>query len=91
MDMASGTAAVEIDAREVAKGLGIDASLVHPLMRAGSITSRVERGEGQDAGRTRLTFFLENRRLQLVLEGDRVVGRYSVDFGDQPMPAALRR
>ena len=46
-------------------------------MRAGEITSRSERGEGEDAGRFRATFFHSKGRVQLVLAGDGEVMRRS--------------
>ena len=84
--------AIEVDAGILARGLGIDASRVQPLIRRGEITSRHERGVGEDAGRSRLTFFLGNRRFRLVVDdAGRVIENSAVDFRDRPLPAALRR
>ena len=84
--------AIQLDAGIVARGLGVDASRVQPLMRGGEITSLHERGEGEDAGRSRLTFFLGNRRFRLVVDDTgRVIENSAVDFHDRPLPAALRR
>ena len=83
---------LEIDAGIVARGLGIDAARVQPLIRSGEITSRHERGVGEDAGRSRLTFFLGNRRFRLVVdESGRVIENSAIDFRERPLPAALRR
>jgi hypothetical protein len=60
--------AVRIDASIIAAGLAIEPALVLPLLRAGKITSLCERGVDQDAGRVRLTFFHENRRLRLITD-----------------------
>lgn len=83
---------VQIDAEIIAAGLGIDPASVQLLIREGKITSRHERGEGADAGRSRLTFFHGNRRFHLIVgaDGD-IVHRSAIDFGDVPLPAALRR
>jgi hypothetical protein len=52
---------------------------VQALMRAGEITSRFERGEGEDAGRFRVTFFHGGRRVRLTIDGDgRVLQRSRV-------------
>jgi hypothetical protein len=62
------------------------------LKRAGAITSRSERGIGEDAGLYRLTFFHAGRRLRLIVDSaGRVIRRNAIDFGDRSLPAALRR
>lgn len=83
---------VQVDAVIIGKGLDVDPSAVQSLIRDGKITSRHERGEGADAGRSRLTFFLGNRRFNLIVdEAGRIVQRSAVDFGDRALPRALRR
>ncbi len=80
-----------VDAETIAQGLGISAKDVHSLMRSGGITSRCEVGEGQDAGLTRLTFFLRGSRFRIVVDTTgRVVWRSTIDFGQRPLPASLR-
>ncbi|MCU0974275.1 MAG: DUF6522 family protein [Burkholderiales bacterium] len=59
---------VQVDAAIIAAGLRLAPALVRPLMRAGRITSRLERGVGDDAGRYRLTFLHRKRQLQLVID-----------------------
>lgn len=44
------------------------------MTRRGFVASRVERGEGDDAGRWRLTVRCGNRRWQAVVEADGAVG-----------------
>jgi Family of unknown function (DUF6522) len=84
--------AIQIDAAIIGEGFGIEPALVQTLMREGKITSRHERGIDEDAGRRRLTFFLEHRRLSLVVdEAGNVIQRSVIDFGDRPVPAGLRR
>jgi len=83
---------VQVDAEIIGSGLDIDPASVQRLIREGLITSRHERGEGADAGRSRLTFFHGNRRFHLIVGADgEIVQRSAIDFGDMPLPAALRR
>jgi hypothetical protein len=81
-----------VGAETIAQGLGIRAIEVHPLMRSGEITSRCEVGRGEDAGLTRLTFFLRGARFRLVVDAaGRVVRRSTIDFGERGLPPSLRR
>lgn len=57
-----------IDAEIPARALGLSAAALQSGMRDGTITSRLERGEGADAGRIRLTFFSRDRRARIVAE-----------------------
>jgi hypothetical protein len=83
---------IQIDAAVVAAGLGIELSAVCALMRSGQVTSLCERGEGDDQGRFRLTFFYRGKRFRVTVdEGGRIVRRASIDFGGRPLPALLRR
>jgi hypothetical protein len=83
---------IEVEAGLVAEGLGLPVSQMKELMREGAITSRCERGADGDAGRHRLTFFHKSRRLRLVIDSEgRLVRRTAIDFGDRPLPPALRR
>ena len=81
-----------VDAETIAEGLGIAATDVQLLMRSGEITSRCEIGQGEDAGSTRLTFFLRGRRFRIVVDSaGRVLRRSAIDFGERPLPASLRK
>jgi hypothetical protein len=83
---------IEVPAELVAEGLGVSLAQMETLMRAGSITSRYERGVDDDAGRHRLTFFCGGRRFRLIIDGDGgVIRRTAIDFGDRPLLQALRR
>ena len=83
---------IEIDATVVAAGLGIDVPAVCGLMRSGQVTSLCERGEGEDQGRFRMTFFYRGKRFRVTVdEQGRIVRRSVIDFGDKPLPAHLRR
>ena len=84
--------AFEVDASVVADGLGLALPDLKAGMRAGKITTLAERGTDADTGRHRLTFFSERRRLRLVIdERGTIVQRSTLDFGDAPLPASVRR
>lgn len=81
-----------IDAELLSQLLDLPASRVPELMRNREITSICERGVDDDEGKYRLTFFYRNRRARLSTDGiGRVVRRSAVNFGDRPIPGALRR
>lgn len=83
--------AVQIDARVIGEGLGIDPSVVQKCIREGKITSRCERGIAEDEGRYRLTFFAERRRFRLVIDTTgSVVRRSTINFSS-PLPASARK
>jgi hypothetical protein len=81
-----------VDAPMLASLFRVPASEVLPLMRAGQITSVCERGESEHAGRHRLTFYFGNRRARVEVDEEGLVLRRSVvDFGERPLPAAMRK
>ena len=83
---------IQIDASVLGEGLSLEPSRVPELLRSGVITSRCERGLGEDEGRFRLTFFHAGRRLRLVIDSaGRILQRSSIDYGDRPLPGSLRR
>jgi hypothetical protein len=83
---------LSIDAAVIGRGLNVEPSLVPVRMREGKITVLCERGFDEDAGRYRLTFFYENRRFRLVIdEAGNFLQRSTVDFGDRPLPASMRK
>lgn len=59
-----------LPAELVARRFGWTAEALHDLMRRGLVASRVERGEGEDAGRWRLAVRCGNRRWRAVVEAD---------------------
>jgi hypothetical protein len=72
---------VQIDADIVAKALKISPHDLKERMRNGTVTSRFERGEGQDAGRMRLTFFSNKRRARITADtSGTVLACTGVDF-----------
>lgn len=63
------TAQVEIDARLVAEGLGLEVAAFRQLMEDRKITVLCERGTGEDAGLYRASFYHAGKRVRLVVDG----------------------
>ncbi len=83
---------IEVDARVLARGLGLDVASLQEFMREGKITNLYERGVGNDLGLHRLTFFYGNHRLRLVVgQAGNVIWESTIDFGDHPLPAAMHK
>lgn len=59
---------VIVDAATVAAGLGLEVTRFRELMGTGAITTLCERGTDDDAGKYRLTFYYERRRVRLVTD-----------------------
>lgn len=57
-----------VDAVDLGPLLGIAAKDVQTYMRNGDITSQFETGEGDDAGRFRLTFWYAGQRVRLTCD-----------------------
>ena len=77
--------AFQVDARVVAKGLGIDPAQVMEGLRNGAIQTISEMGVEEDAGRYRLTFLSRTRRLRLTVdEGGAILKRLSADYARRP-------
>ncbi|WP_313350067.1 DUF6522 family protein [Paracoccus sp. (in: a-proteobacteria)] len=57
-----------VEAQELASAFGLEPEQVPGLMRENRITTRCETGEGDDAGRHRLTFFFEAQALRLTID-----------------------
>lgn len=64
-----GDGEVIVDARLVAEKLGLSIDSFWRQMQRGIVYSVVERGEGEDAGRVRLTFRCRARSWTVVVEG----------------------
>lgn len=83
---------ISVDAKLIGNSLGVDASLVQPLMREGKITSICEFGVDGDAGTYRLTFFHANRRARVVVdETGNIIRRSAIDFGDRVNAVTIRK
>jgi hypothetical protein len=88
----SNAGSFSVDAALLGELLDVAASDVLALMRNGRITSRCERGEGEHAGQYRLTFFHEGRRARLSVDAaGRIIRRSIIDYGERPLPPALRQ
>lgn len=59
---------VHVDAQLIASDLGLEPERVLEAMRAGRLTAICEQGVDQDAGRVRLTFYHERRRVRLIVD-----------------------
>ncbi len=72
---------IQIGAEEIASGLGVTPLEVMEGLRQGRITSLCEKGEDEDAGRHRLTFYSPNRRLRLIINAQgQILKRTSADY-----------
>ena len=81
-----------IDPAILARDLRIVVSTVQRLMCNGEITALCERGVGSDAGRYRLTFFHQNRRLRLIVDdAGSIVQHSKIDFGDRSLRVIVRK
>ncbi|WP_299358647.1 DUF6522 family protein [uncultured Paracoccus sp.] len=76
---------VRIDAAVLARTFGISADDLKQGMRAGTITSRFERGEDADAGTVRLIFFSRTRCVRIIAdESGNVLTCGAADFAGPP-------
>lgn len=83
---------VQIDADLLTRSFRISSDELKQGMRDGSITSRFEKGEGEDSGRIRLTFFSANCRVRVTADDSgNVLSCNTVDFGKLPLPPSVRR
>ncbi|TKW67381.1 MAG: hypothetical protein DI616_06970 [Paracoccus denitrificans] len=57
-----------VDAGIIADGLGLPEHAIARAMSTGAITTRTERGEGEDEGRFRLSFFHRDKVLRLTVD-----------------------
>jgi hypothetical protein len=76
-----------VPAALLAARFGLDEATLRAEMRAGRIVSLVERGEGADAGRVRLSFRRGAAAFALVVEPD---GRVQEAAPRAPEPALFR-
>ena len=82
--------AVSIDAAIIAEGFAIEPALVQPLMHSGAITSLCERGDNEDTGHYRLTFFYRERCLRLVIDATgNIIEQSTFDVGKRKRPKPI--
>lgn len=58
---------ITVDPAVLAVGLHLDPETLRVMMRSGLVTSVCEKGEDEDVGRFRLTFYSPNRRFRLIV------------------------
>jgi hypothetical protein len=81
-----------IDASLLGQIFNLSPLAIQALMRRNEITSLCERGEGEHAGRYRLTFFYGNKRAAFVVDGSGcVLGRSVINLGERPRATGRRR
>lgn len=61
---------IVVDADLLASFLNLSVTSLREAMNAGSVANVVEQGEGEDAGRTRLTFRYSDQQFSVMLEPD---------------------
>ncbi len=84
--------AMVVDAALLGSFFDIDPQAVPALMRSNAITSLCERGVDDHDGEYRLSFFFQNRRARLTIDGrGNVLRRSVIDFGDVALPRQLHR
>jgi hypothetical protein len=81
---------IVVDAALVASLLNVAPLDVPGLMRSKAVTSICERGIDDHEGEYRLSFFFQNRRARLTIDGKgNVLRRSVIDFGDVALPRQL--
>lgn len=76
---------LQVDAIVVAAGLQLTPEALRIALRDGTVTSRCEAGQGEDAGRFRITFFSATRRMRLVVDATgAVLQRSTADYTRRP-------
>lgn len=71
-----------VEAEVVAHGLDLSVAKLQTEMRKGCVTSRSERGVGEDQGRFRLTFSYGHRQFQIITDAKgHVIKSSSINFG----------
>ncbi len=59
---------MEIDARLIGNGLGLEPAQVQKLMETEQISLLCERGTGEDQGCSRVTFYYARRRFRILID-----------------------
>lgn len=68
VEVAASPGAMEIDARVIGMGLGLEPARVQALMQAEKISLLCERGTGEDQGCHRITFYYPGRRFRILID-----------------------
>jgi hypothetical protein len=81
---------IVVDAALIGSLLNVAPQEVPELMRTKAITSIYERGIDDHEGEHRLSFFFQNRRARLTIDGNgNVLRRSVIDFGEVALPRQL--
>lgn len=77
----------EIGAERLARRFGLSVEELHAMTARGLVRSSVERGDGEDAGRWRLSFRIGNRRWRLAVREDGLIedDEFSIVSGGRPL------
>ena len=76
---------LEVDAGIVAGALDLSPEALRSGLQRGDITTLCEKGEAEDAGRFRVTFFTPTRRLRLIVDaGGAILQTSTADFSRRP-------
>lgn len=67
-EVAANARAMEIDARVIGAGLGLEPAQVQALMQSEKISLLCERGTGEDQGCHRVTFYYAHRRFRILID-----------------------
>jgi len=71
-----------VDVAVLADGLGVEAADIYSLIREGKLTSKFEKGMGNDAGRCRLTFWLGAKRFRILVDAQgNMLKKFRTDYG----------
>jgi len=84
------TGGFTLDAALLAEGFGWTADEVTDFIRRGMVTSLVERGEAEDAGRWRLSVRCGNRRWRAVVDADGTILDHKVEIVPPQMTGSDR-
>lgn len=79
-----------VDPEVVAPKLGLSAEAFRQAMRDGEVRGTVERGEGEDAGRTRLTFRHNNRAYAIQIEPDGTASETTPPINPNAVPGWIQ-
>lgn len=89
-DLAAGN--VSVDVTLIADDLGLAPAEVLERLRVGGLTAKCEQGIGDDAGRLRLTFYHDSRRLRLIIDRTgRILERSAQQLRRREDPAGFSR
>ena len=78
-----------VDAEILGTAFELDPATVPKRLRTGEITSRCESGEGEDAGRWRLTFYYGGRALRFIVDAHGAILSRATFAAHSPRPREI--